>query len=149
MPEKALPAALPRVAGAYALTFRLDAETVLPIARLGFPALASGLYVYAGSARGPGGIAARVARHLRAEKTPHWHVDHLSARADCVDVQAFPGGRECDVVSALLAAGAVAPVPGFGSSDCRVCPAHLLRLTGDVRSARLLLSRKTAILRGD
>jgi hypothetical protein len=40
-----------------------------------------------------------------------------------------PGGRECDLLDRLLKApGAVVPVPGFGSSDCRTCPAHLVAL---------------------
>tara|TARA_R110000868_G_scaffold46376_14_gene153304 strand:- start:10412 stop:10819 length:408 start_codon:yes stop_codon:yes gene_type:complete len=119
---------LPAGPGAYALTFRLEKPLTLPVARLNSPALPPGAYVYAGSAFGPGGIRARVARHLRADKKPHWHIDHLSARAECVDVKTYPGGRECDLVAALLEAGATVPVAGFGSSDCRGCAAHLVRL---------------------
>lgn len=147
MPETP-PDALPRVPGAYALTFRLDDATEMVVARLGNPTLTPGLYVYAGSANGPGGIAARVARHLRPGKTPHWHVDRLSAQAACVDVQVFPGGRECDIVAALLAAGGEIPVPGFGSTDCRICAAHLVRVPRIVPGLRLPVPGKTAILRG-
>ena len=40
---------------------------------------------------------------------------------------AFAGGDECALVQALLAQPRFqADVPGFGSTDCRVCPAHLL-----------------------
>jgi Uri superfamily endonuclease len=40
---------------------------------------------------------------------------------------AFAGGHECALVQALLARPRFqAGVPGFGSTDCRVCPAHLL-----------------------
>ena len=120
--------ALPGEAGAYALTFRLAAPVTLPIATLNNPTLGAGTYVYAGSAFGPGGIRARVSRHLRAKKKAHWHIDHLSAWAFCIDVQTYPGGRECALVENMLAAGADVPVPGFGSSDCRGCPAHLVRL---------------------
>ena len=40
---------------------------------------------------------------------------------------AFAGGHECALVQALPArAWFQAEVPGFGSTDCRACPAHLL-----------------------
>lgn len=42
--------------GAYLLVVRLGRVRRLAIARLGAPRLAAGLYLYAGSARGPGGI---------------------------------------------------------------------------------------------
>lgn len=96
--------------------------------RLGNPVLAPGIYVYAGSAFGPGGIRARVMRHLRAGNRPHWHIDHLSGAAECIGVEGFPGRRECAIVAELLSAGAMVPVTGFGSSDCRTCRAHLVRL---------------------
>jgi Uri superfamily endonuclease len=129
--------ALPVASGAYALTFRLDAPVTLPIATLKNPTLDAGTYVYAGSAFGPGGIRARVSRHLRTGKKPHWHIDHLSARAVCIDIQAYPGGRECALVADLLAAGADVPVPGFGSSDCRGCPAHLVRLAAGYQNGNI------------
>ena len=119
---------LPAVPGAYALHYRLDAPLAISVPRLGSPVLVPGTYVYAGSAFGPGGIRARVLRHLRADKRPHWHVDHLSAAAACIGVEAVPGGSECAIVAELLSDGAKIPVPGFGSSDCRTCRAHLVRL---------------------
>ncbi len=72
---------------------------------------------------------ARIGRHLRADKPQRWHVDRLTAAGHVVDVRAVPGGRECDLVRGLLEdPGTSVPVPGFGSSDCRVCPAHLVAL---------------------
>ena len=59
------PGTLPDIRGAYALVLRLAHETRLDIATLGRPLLPAGLYLYAGSAWGPGGIRARVRRHLR------------------------------------------------------------------------------------
>ena len=124
-------ASLPPQGGAYALYFELTETVTLPIDRLGHPVLDPGTYVYAGSAYGPGGIRARVARHLRRDKKPHWHVDHLGARVVCTRVETFPGGTECGVIADLLAAGADTPVAGFGSSDCKTCAAHLVRLAGE------------------
>lgn len=99
--------------------------------------LGPGIYVYCGSAFGPGGIRARVERHLRTDKKPHWHIDRLSARATCIDVKTYPVGRECDLVAALISERAVAPVPGFGSSDCRNCAAHLVRLADGYQNGNI------------
>ena len=100
-----------------------------PAARRVLPA---GCYAYCGSAYGPGGLQARIGRHLRADKALRWHVDRLTAAGRIVDFRAVPGGRECDLLDRLLEApGASVPVPGFGSSDCRRCPAHLVALPED------------------
>ncbi len=115
--------------GAYLLLIELAAPLALDIPRLGAATLAPGRYAYGGSAYGPGGLRARIGRHLRAEKTQHWHVDRLTAAGQVIGVRAHPGGRECALVRDLLPVpGASVPVPGFGSSDCRACPAHLVML---------------------
>ena len=122
---------LPVAPGAYALILRLSREARLDIATLGRPVLQPGLYLYAGSARGAGGIRARVARHLRHPKARVWHVDHLTGTAEVEDVIAFPGGRECGIVDFAVAHGARAPIPRFGATDCRRCEAHLLAVDPD------------------
>jgi Uri superfamily endonuclease len=124
------PADLSADGGAYLLYFDIRERVVLPILRLNNPSLGRGTYVYAGSAYGPGGIRARVARHLRTEKKPHWHVDYLSACVACTRVEVFPGGKECNLVVDLLRAGGDIPIPGHGSTDCKFCEAHLVRLAG-------------------
>lgn len=133
---------LPSGPGAYAMYFRLDERIALPIARLNDPVLEPGIYVYAGSAFGPGGIRARVTRHLRADRKPHWHIDHLSARAACIGVKTRVGGRECDLVASLVSDGAVVPVAGFGSSDCRDCAAHLVRLADGYQNGNIAVQGK-------
>lgn len=130
--------ALPGEPRAYALTFRLDGTVTLPIATLDNPVFAAGDYLYAGSAFGPGGSRVRVSRHLRADKKPHWHIDHLSARAACIDVKTYPVRRECALVADMLAAGADLPVPGFGSADCRDCAAHLVRLAAGYQNSNIV-----------
>ncbi len=115
--------------GAYLLLIELAAPLVLGIARLGPATLAPGRYAYGGSAYGPGGLKARIGRHLRRDKAPHWHVDRLTAAGRVIGVRAVPGAQECALVRALLELpGASVPIPGFGSSDCRGCPAHLVLL---------------------
>ena len=125
--------ALPPLGGAYALSLRLHTTLRLPIARLGRPQLRAGRYVYCGSAYGPGGLRARILRHLDEEKQPHWHIDHLRRSAVIDGILSVPGGGECDLVRRLAAQwGSSVPVPGFGSSDCRRCAAHLLRIADNL-----------------
>ena len=129
-------AALPASPGAYALLVALARPLLLPIATLGRPTLAGGSYIYVGSARGPGGIRARVGRHLRGTKRPHWHVDHLIRAGRIEGVLWVPGGGECALAAkALGLEGVDVPVTGFGSSDCRNCPAHLFAVPGDGAAA--------------
>ncbi|MEI2383790.1 GIY-YIG nuclease family protein [Breoghania sp. JC706] len=121
---------LPEAPGSYVLLIRLSRKRALDMPRLGYPVLLRGWYAYCGSAHGPGGIRARVSRHMRREKVLRWHVDRLTVAAGEVRAAAFTDRGECDLVATLMQAGFTVPVPGFGSTDCRVCPAHLLRWPG-------------------
>jgi Uri superfamily endonuclease len=124
--------------GAYLLLIDLAAPLALELSRLGAATLAAGRYAYGGSAYGPGGLKARIGRHLRRDKPLRWHVDRLTAAGQVVGLRAVPGGRECDLVRALLELpGTSVPVPGFGSTDCRTCPAHLVALPADFEPGRL------------
>ncbi len=123
---------VPSGPGAYVLLIELDAPLALEVASLPRAVLPAGRYAYCGSAYGPGGLKARIGRHRRADKAHRWHVDRLTAAGRIVDFRAVPGGRECDLLDRLLEApGASVPIPRFGSSDCRRCPAHLIALPGD------------------
>jgi Uri superfamily endonuclease len=123
---------LPALPGVYALFVPLARPTVLQAGHLGLVTLPSGYYVYLGSAHGPGGLRARISRHLRPEKPLHWHIDYLTALAPVLNVwQSVNNAHgECIWTQRLLALpGATCPAPGFGSSDCREgCPSHLVRL---------------------
>jgi Uri superfamily endonuclease len=112
--------------GAYALVIKLAEPVKFSRKALGAAELQGDL-IYAGSANGPGGIKARLARHLKSEKTIRWHVDELTTRAAAVSALAIMGGKECEIVRQLLESGTFKPaMPGFGSSDCSNCAAHLL-----------------------
>ncbi len=118
-----------REPGAYLLLIELAAPLALDIPRFDAATLAPGRYAYCGSAYGPGGLRARIGRHLRRDKAQRWHIDRLTAAGRVAGVRAVPGGRECALLRDLLARpGVSVPVPGFGSSDCRACPAHLVSL---------------------
>ncbi|ARN81646.1 GIY-YIG nuclease family protein [Methylocystis bryophila] len=114
--------AAPKEAGAYALLISLPAPLAVK-AGSNRASLAAGFYLYCGSARGPGGLAARVARHMRREKRAHWHVDQITCAGEVLGAFVFPGGDECAINVAL--ADLPTPLDGFGSSDCRRCRSHL------------------------
>ncbi len=128
---------LPALPGAYLLLFDLAAPLALgSVGRLGEVRLAPALYAYAGSAKGPGGLAARITRHLAPAKRTHWHIDRLTRLAPPKTVFVWPDGDECALVRRLeSAAGVRFPVTGFGSSDCRACAAHLVALPRDAGAA--------------
>ena len=129
-------AALPTAPGAYLLLVELAAPLTLSAPRPG-GVLAPARYLYLGSARGPGGLRARLGRHLRAERRPRWHVDQVTAAGTVLAALAWLDGRECAWRAAVQARGAQVPVGGFGSSDCRRCPAHLLQLDAGPDDPRL------------
>lgn len=116
--------------GAYLLALHLTQTVDLKVRRVRRSA-APGSYVYAGSAYGPGGLAARLRRHMQPQKAMHWHIDRLTVNAGRMAALAIPRGDECALVEALLGTGRFrVAIPGFGSSDCRRCEGHLLALQG-------------------
>ena len=114
--------------GTYALVLHLGRQEEIAIGKLGTFVFPAGYYLYLGSALGPGGLEARLARHRRRGKRPRWHIDYLLERAAPVEVWSVASGRRLECLWARAARelpGARIPVPGFGSSDCR-CPSHLV-----------------------
>jgi hypothetical protein len=73
---------IPADPGAYLLHLRLHQPRILRVGRLGEFSFAAGEYLYTGSACGPGGLRARLGRHLRGGGKPHWHIDSLRAAAE-------------------------------------------------------------------
>ena len=129
---------LPAEGGAYALVVEVPRPFEPPIRRLAGQRLPPGRYLYGGTANGPGGIRARVRRHLKRKKKVHWHVDHLTRAFGVAAVFAVVGGDECAILAAARRwPGVRVPVPGFGSSDCARCPAHLVSLPDDLDLASL------------
>lgn len=114
-----------RRTGAYILLLRLASDAEIEVGRFGVTRFRRGEYAYVGSAMG--GLDARIARHLRAEKKNHWHIDYLLTRTAVAGVLEFETSDhiECELSDALAGSDAsTAPVRGFGSSDCG-CSSHL------------------------
>ena len=118
--------------GSYVLLISLDEERSIVVGALGERNFPAGAYAYVGSAMG--GLDARIARHLRADKRMHWHVDYLLAHARVVDVVRVPSEErlECRIAAALVER--VEAVQGFGCSDC-ACASHLFR-AGEMATLR-------------
>jgi Uri superfamily endonuclease len=117
--------------GAYVLHLNVDRTTRVRAGSLDLIYLPAGKYLYVGSARR--GITARVERHTRlAERKAgklHWHIDYLLTHRNVrlTGHTPFSAQNECDVSRRIAALElASAPVPHFGSSDCRSgCKSHL------------------------
>lgn len=116
--------------GTYALILLLKRKKEITVGKLGTFAFPAGYYLYAGSALGPGGLEARLARHHRRHKKPRWHIDYLLEHAELIEVWSTvsPDRLECLWAQAAQELpGSKIPVPGFGSSDCH-CSSHLVHL---------------------
>ena len=133
---------LPDESGSYVLVLELKRSRVLTIGRLGEVTLPAGVYAYAGSAFGSGGLRARLGRHLRGDGATHWHIDYVRAVAKVQNCfyTVSDTRLECAWSQTLAALpGATIPVPGFGSSDCRSgCGAHLICLPPRANLQRVL-----------
>ncbi len=125
---------LPPKPGSYALIFRCNFARNVKIGALGQLKTDPGWYVYCGSAFGPGGLRARVGRHLRARKPKRWHIDYLRPflRLTGVWYSTAPRNLEHAWADRLMdiayrTSAATVPLEKFGASDCG-CLSHLVRL---------------------
>ena len=113
--------------GTYAVVLESKSHRRIRVGKLGRLKLLPGFYVYVGSAFGPGGVAARVARHMRRIKHPHWHIDYLRPHIHPREIwYSFSSIRlECRWAAILqTACGSRTVATGLGSSDCS-CETHL------------------------
>jgi Uri superfamily endonuclease len=113
--------------GTYALIMFLGSGCRIRVGKLGIREFKRGYYVYAGSAFGPGGLAARLKHHVRPAVRPHWHIDYLGnvSRLKAIWYVCSDLRLEHPWASAIKTMpDAKIPVNGFGSTDCR-CVSHL------------------------
>jgi Uri superfamily endonuclease len=131
---------------AYLLFLKAGRPVKVRVGSLGLLSLPAGYYVYAGSAVGPGGVKARVGRHLRLARLKagkvRWHIDYLLTDPNVAAFESWNfeswkienhGRIEC-VVSKEIEKVSDLTVTGFGSSDCRLgCRGHLHYFRRDPR----------------
>jgi Uri superfamily endonuclease len=114
--------------GSYALILRASQPTRLVVGKAGQLEVRPGIYIYTGSAFGPGGLRRRLERHLRGPLKLHWHIDYLRRVTVPLETWVVPGGENHEHAWARALTGlphAHLPMLGFGASDCR-CLAHLV-----------------------
>ncbi len=115
--------------GSYLLVLRLGEPRRIAFGAQPATLFAPGYYVYAGSAMA--NLGARLARHRRARKRMHWHIDYLRKHASVEHALPIRGSRRDECALARDLAGLLEPGPArFGSSDC-ACPTHLFRSIAD------------------
>jgi Uri superfamily endonuclease len=127
---------LPIQPGNYTLLLELVFPEVISVGCLGQFGFPAGIYAYQGSANGPGGLRARLGRHITGNGQLHWHIDYLRKVSNIVGYGFVTLKREirpivpleCEWSQDLLGvSGASTPVPKFGASDCTSgCQAHLV-----------------------
>jgi Uri superfamily endonuclease len=115
----------PSLPAAYAMAIELADTVVVMLSGRAPIALPAGRYLYCGSAKGPGGLKARLSRHMRRSKSVRWHVDQLTEQGLVIGSWIFPGGDECRLVQ--MCSYLPMLIAGFGSSDCATCGSHLLQ----------------------
>ena len=117
-------------AGTYVLVMKAPDTGSVTIGKLGRIDLERGWLLYVGSAFGPGGLGARIRRHLRDDKTLHWHIDYLLAELDVVEVWWTDDDtrwEEAWAETLRRMPDARVPLRRFGSGDCG-CEGHLIHL---------------------
>jgi len=104
----------------YLLDIELKTHKTIAIGKLGCFQFEKGRYVYVGSARK--NFSQRIARHLRAEKKIHWHIDYLLQHARISKIWSCDLSEE--KAAHLLSRMMSVPVPRFGARD-KKSKAHL------------------------
>ncbi|RLE53194.1 MAG: GIY-YIG nuclease family protein [Candidatus Methanomethylicota archaeon] len=118
-----------KVPGTYVLILEVKSPLIKDVGVLGELYFKPGVYAYAGSALGPGGLLGRISRHVNKSKRVKWHIDYLTTDGR-VDVKAIVYTEtylkhECCLAKNLAEYGEV--VKGFGSTDCKQgCIGHLV-----------------------
>jgi Uri superfamily endonuclease len=119
----------PKAPGVYAVVFSLESRLSVVIA--GRPMeLNPGVYLYVGSALGPGGLRSRISRHVeRKVQKPRWHIDRLTisnAYKPLASVWCTTTMRLEPYLALMFKSSRLfEPVGIFGSSDDRFKTSHL------------------------
>ena len=122
---------MPTDPGTYILILSLSGSHEIVIGKLGALNFLPGWYAYVGSAMGPGGLAARINRHLKTKKKMHWHIDYLRPFTSVIGAVVASGKEKKEHQWATNLNKP--PFPGtaindFGCTDCN-CRSHLFRFS--------------------
>ena len=113
--------------GSYIIILYLPQSKKIVVGKLGIVKFLPGFYLYVGSARGPGGLRARLNRHLSSQSKKFWHIDYLKTYCKLYTVIHQTGREswECKWSNFFAEQDKFSvPCLGFGASDCK-CSSHL------------------------
>jgi Uri superfamily endonuclease len=115
--------------GTYALILKSVTNALIQVGRWGELRLQPGYYIYIGSAFGPGGVRARVSRHLQTDKRNHWHIDYLRDHVTPLQTWVSYEAKhlEHEWAGILFEIPGMTPIQNFGCSDCK-CYSHLFHI---------------------
>ncbi len=136
-----------RVPGYYVLILDVSENLVIDTRGSRKFYLEPGLYVYTGSARGPGGLLARINRHLKRRKKLFWHIDYLTIRESVHIVAVYSlvdivdPHRDYESLLSARLMELLEPVKGFGTSDKPRDKAHLYRCRGGLDECLSILDK--------
>lgn len=104
------------------LILSINENLVLSIGSIGYHYFSRGFYAYVGSAKGPGGLKARIRRHLRKIKKTRWHIDYLTVNNNVSIVTViYAETHSMEDYESLIASELYRQlkpyIKGFGSSD--------------------------------
>ncbi|MFO8078651.1 MAG: GIY-YIG nuclease family protein [Thermoplasmatota archaeon] len=108
--------------GSYVLLICLCERKQITIGKLGTIGFNAGWYAYIGSALNS--LPGRINRHLRNNKTFHWHIDYFLQHATIKEVYYKENRKrkECEIATEF--SKHCNHITSFGCSDCR-CQSHL------------------------
>ena len=114
---------IPSEKGTYILCLSLPIDKKITIGKLGTLDFKKGYYIYVGSAFNPGGLKARINRHLNKKSSTFWHIDYLKKNCDIINV-GFILNKKFECLLARNLAKKFYFIKNFGCSDCK-CLSHL------------------------
>lgn len=132
-PDPATDPPIPPLKGVYVLLLRLETPLKASIGFLGPVELPCGIYAYVGSARGPGGLRARVSRHLGKVKSLKWHIDYVTSSPQAKPEALVYAETLEDIETPISVRLGESPcfkpsLKGFGSTD-KKSETHLFKCT--------------------
>jgi len=129
---------VPDSKGTYALLLRCTRPGTVAVGSLADMSFEPGLYLYLGSAFGPGGLRARLARHAARHKVKRWHIDYVRPRMSLASAWFSTSTLRLEhtwAAAALALATGATPLARFGASDCR-CQSHFVFFPDCASSSR-------------
>ena len=138
---------IPDRPGYYVLLINVREDTVIETRGGKIFYIPRGTYLYVGSAKGPGGLRARIKRHLRRHgKKLFWHIDYLlnTGKADIERIYyRVVEGEDVDyetIISRKLAKE-LDYIPGFGCSDKRGDQSHLFKCVNKLEKCLEIINK--------